>query len=58
MKHCQWYNNNSKANYDNTGNKIAYNREVLKSNLATEVAFKDCASFTKSLTNIDEEIIQ
>ena len=65
-------NDNSKANYEGV-NKIAYNTEVLKSNLCDcndgyilvtgditvtvspqiQVAFKNCAPFTKSITKID-----
>ena len=59
-------NDNSKSNYDAT-NGITYNTEILKSNLcnynvvvvapATQVAFKNCALFTKCITNIDETTI-
>ena len=69
-------NYNSKSNYDST-NKIAYNTDILKSNLchysnahilirgditvvaapATQLAFKNCAPFTKCITKIDETTI-
>ena len=61
-------NDQSNANYD-VGNEIIYNTEILKSNhcdyndayilvrddviIATEVAFKNCASFIKCITKID-----
>ena len=50
--------------YCDVGNKLIYNTEVLKSNIwgnitiigyvVTEVAFKNCAPFTKPTTKIDE----
>ena len=54
-------NYNLRSNHDAT-NEITYNTGILKSNLsdyndATQVAFKNCKPFTKSITEIHETTI-